>query len=103
MGSVFINEHHNLYGFSMEFGVLAILLGAVALGISAAVASTWNLRRVLYRLQLDVSDLQNRILTENKRKAAEMRWSKPDKLTQEAEALKATVGAPQGKNPWDLF
>lgn len=87
----------------MEFGVLAVLLGSVALGISAAVASTWNLRRVLYRLQLDVSDLQNRLLIENKRKAADARWQKPDKLVAEAQALVAANGPPTQKNPWDLF
>lgn len=87
----------------MDLASFLILLGSVALGISSAVASTWNLRRVLYRLQLDVSDLQNRILTENKRKAAEARWSKPDKLAVEAEALAAAAGGQQQKNPWDLF
>lgn len=87
----------------MEFAAWLIILGALAVGVSGAVASTWGLRRVLYRLQLDVSDLQNRLLIENKRKAAAERWAKPDKLAMEAEALK-TVGAGNvQKNPWDLF
>jgi len=87
----------------MEIAVWLIIGSALAVGISGAVASTWGLRRVLYRLQLDVSDLQNRLLVENKRKAAAERWAKPDKLAMEAEALK-TVGAGNvQKNPWDLF
>ncbi len=87
----------------MEFAAWLIILVSLAVGISGAVASTWGLRRVLYRLQLDVSDLQNRLLIENKRKAAAERWAKPDKLAMEAEALK-TVGAGNvQKNPWDLF
>ncbi|HQI28879.1 MAG TPA: hypothetical protein PLT20_12410 [Sedimentisphaerales bacterium] len=87
----------------MELATFLILLGALAVGISGSVASTWGLRREVYRLKLDVVDIQNRILTENKRKAAEARWQKPDKLAVEAEALAAAAGGQQSKNPWDLF
>lgn len=87
----------------MELATFLILLGALAVGISGSVASTWGLRREVYRLKLDVVDIQNRILTENKRKAAEARWQKPDKLAVEAEALAAAAGGQQGKNPWDIF
>lgn len=87
----------------MELATFLILLGALAVGISGSVASTWGLRREVYRLKLDVVDIQNRILTENKRKAAEARWQKPDKLSVEAEALAAAAGGQQSKNPWDLF
>ena len=87
----------------MELATFLILLGALAVGISGSVASTWGLRREVYRLKLDVVDIQNRILTENKRKAAEARWQKPDKLAVEVEALAAASGGQQSKNPWDLF
>lgn len=87
----------------MEFAAWLIILVALAVGVSGAVASTWGLRRVLYRLQLDVSDLQNRLLIENKRKAAAERWAKPDKLAMEAEALKTVAAGNVQKNPWDIF
>lgn len=87
----------------MELASFLLLLGAAAVGVAGSVASTWGLRREVYRLKLDVVDLQNRILTENKRKAAEARWAKPDKLAVEAEALAAAAGGQQQKNPWDLF
>lgn len=87
----------------MELATFLVLLAAVAVGVGGSVASTWGLRREVYRLKLDVVDLQNRILTENKRKAAEARWAKPDKLAAEAEALVAAAGQQPQKNPWDLF
>jgi len=87
----------------MEIASWLLILLALAVGVSGSVASTWGLRRVLYRLQLDVSDLQNRLLIENKRKAAAERWAKPDKLALEAEALKTVGAGPVQKNPWDLF
>jgi len=87
----------------MELATLLIILGCAAVGVAGSVASTWGLRRGLYRLQLEVVDLQNRLLTENKRKAAEIRWAKPDKLAAEAEALKGVGVGAAPKNPWDLF
>lgn len=88
----------------MEFALWLIIGGCLSVGIAGSVASTWGLRRDLYRLKLDVVDIQNRILTENKRKAVDVRWSK-DKLQAEADKLKEASGQPvmTGKNPWDLF
>ncbi len=75
----------------MEWSNLAIL-SAIACILAASFAggllTVWSVSRRAYRLELRVGDLEDRLLTVNKRNAAAARWEKPDKLMAEAEALK---------------
>lgn len=79
----------------MDWSNLA-LLGAIACILAASVAgglaTTWSLHRRTYRLELRVSDLEERHLVMTKRQAAAVRWEKPDKLALEAEALAKMSG-----------
>lgn len=87
---MFKNEHHNLLGLPVEwtsFGLLAAIACILAASVAGGLATTWSLHRRAYRLELRVTDLEERHLTMTKRQAAAVRWEKPDKLALEAEAL----------------
>lgn len=87
----------------MDWSILALLTTiACILGASVAggMLSSWSVHRRALRLEYRVADLEDRILTVNKKNAAAARWEKPDKLLMEVEALKGAVtGKPQREDP----
>lgn len=87
----------------MEFALWAVILISLAAGVCGALLNSWGLRRKVYRLELDVADLQNKLLTTVKQNAAGARWDKK-KLLEEAQELLKPMAAAQThpKNPWDF-
>lgn len=79
----------------MDWSTLAILSVTaciLAASVAGGLATTWSLHRRSLRLEYRVGDLEERMVTHQKRKAAEARWEKPDKLALEAQALQAMAG-----------
>lgn len=73
-------------------GILTAIACILAASVAGGLITTWSVHRRAYRLELRVGDLEERLLTVNKRNAANARWEKPDKLLAEAEALKNSAG-----------
>jgi len=84
------NEHHNLLGVPVDWS-LAVTLSILACILGAAVAGgtlvSWKVHRRALSLEYRVGDLEERLVTHQKRNAAQARWEKPDKLALEAQAL----------------
>lgn len=71
-----------------SLAVLSTIACILAASVAGGILTSWSVHRRAYRLELRVGDLEERILTMQKRSAAASRWEKPDKLMMEAEALK---------------
>lgn len=65
--------------------ILACILGA---SVAGGTLVAWRVARRALSLEYRVGDLEERLVTHQKRQAANARWEKPDKLLAEAEALK---------------
>lgn len=79
--------------------MLACILGA---SVAGGTLVSWKLHRRALSLEYRVGDVEERLVTHQKRNAAQARWEKPDKLLAEVEALKSTVGrtAHREDPPW---
>jgi hypothetical protein len=75
-----------------QIALLSVIACILAASVAGGLVTTWSLHRRAYRLELRVTDLEERHLTMTKRQAAAVRWEKPDKLLAEAEALKNAAG-----------
>lgn len=71
---------------------LSVIACILAASVAGGLATTWSLHRRSLRLEYRVGDLEERLVTHQKRSAAQARWEKPDKLALEAEALKNLAG-----------
>lgn len=85
----------------MEYGVLLLILAAVACGVTSAVITTWSLRSRVYSLEDRVAIIEGTVTREVKIRAATDRWVKPNR-TEEAitAALAIPVAPPAHKNWW---
>jgi len=84
----------------MEFAYILLIVGAVAVGVTSAVARTWSLHSRTYTLEDRVSVLEGIQSREVKIRAAETRWKKP---SAEEAAITAALAAPppvKSKLPW---
>jgi hypothetical protein len=88
------------------FPVIFLLISCSGIvGYMAASAAIWGLKRSHYRLECDVTDLQNSLLIEIKRRAgaASQKAKKDDEelAAKILEAANGTKAAP--KNWWDQY
>ena len=89
-----------------SFPVIFLLFsGAGVAGWLAATAAIWGLKRSHYRLECDVTDLQNSLLIEIKRRAgAASQKAKKDDDELAAKILEAANGTKSTpKNWWDQY
>lgn len=88
------------------FPVIFLLTSCAGVaGWLAATAAIWGLKRSHYRLECDVTDLQNSLLVEIKRRAgAAGQKAKKDDEELAAKILEAANGAkPTPQNWWDQY
>jgi len=83
------------------FAVLFLLFsGAGGVGYLAALAAIWSLKRMHYRLECDIADLQNSVLIEIKKRAGS-ESAKTRKQDQELLAqLQNGQPKPTRQEPW---
>lgn len=82
----------------MEYAILLTILGAMAVGVTSAVVTTWRLRVTLLELSDRVNVLEGITNREVKVRAAAARWAKPDKDVELLQAM--TQQAPVHKKNW---
>ena len=75
-----------------NLAILSIIACILAAAVAGGLVTTWSLHRRAYRLELRVSDLEERHLVMTKRQASAARWEKPDKLALEAQAIANLAG-----------
>jgi hypothetical protein len=82
-----------------SLSVLACILGA---SVAGGTIVSWKVHRRALSLEYRVGDLEERLVTHQKRNAAQARWEKPDKMLAEVEALKSvgTRRMPPDDPPW---
>lgn len=83
----------------MDYVVLLIVTGCVAVGVTAAVVRTWNLHARLYSLEDRINTLEGIQTREVKIRAAQERWSRQPK-EDALFAQIATATAEPKKGPW---
>ncbi len=81
----------------MEYAILLVILACAAVGVTAAVVTTWRLRVTLLELSDRVNVLEGITNREVKVRAATERWKKPDK---DAELLNALQAPPARRQNW---
>jgi len=85
----------------MELGLLAVIALVLGGGVAGGLLTTWSLYRRTLRLEDIVNQLQDIVTRQDKRKAAEVRWTKADlQAAQLAEAIKRAPTQQQPENPW---
>lgn len=86
----------------MEYALLLTILGAVAVGTTSAVVTTWRLRVTLLELSDRVNVLEGITNREVKVRAAAERWKKPDKDLELLQAMAQQVPGTK-KNWWEVL
>jgi|RhiMethySRZTD1v2_1073278.scaffolds.fasta_scaffold158341_3 hypothetical protein len=87
-----------------DYSILALFvlgsLGVIA-GYASGYVANWGLRRRLYSLELDIATLENKLLSEVKRRAGteSVKARKADQDLLEA-ALTAKTVRPEAPQPW---
>lgn len=84
----------------MEYAVLLTIVGAVAVGVVAAVARTWSLHSRLYSLEDRLAVLESVQQREVKIRASAERWNKPKAEDLAIAAALQAQPAPAQKLPW---
>jgi len=85
----------------MELGLLALIALVLGGGVAGGLLTTWSLYRRTLRLEDIVNQLQDIVTRQDKRKAAEVRWTKADlQAAQLAEAIKRSPEPSNAGNPW---
>lgn len=84
----------------VEYAVLLLIAAVIAVGVVAAVVTTWGLRARLYSLEERMELVEGGLLRETKARAGAERWKKPDK---DAAILAELQTAPaKRRNWWEL-
>lgn len=74
--------------FSAQLMDLALqILGSILGGMTIALGATWRIRRRLYQVELDLADLQARLLQRYKKEAARARWDEEGAMDAALEAV----------------
>jgi len=85
----------------MDIALLVVIACVLGGGVAGGLVTTWSLYRRTLRLEDLVNTLQDIVTRQDKRKAAEVRWTKADlQAAQLAEAMKHSADKPQPGNPW---
>jgi hypothetical protein len=84
----------------MDFVYILVLVAAVAVGVTSAVARTWALHSRTYSLEDRVGILEGIQQREVKIRAAETRWRKPSADEAAIAAAIANPPEPKSKVPW---
>jgi len=85
----------------MEYAFLLLITAAVAVGVVSAVVRTWSLHSRTYSLEDRVAVLEGTMTREVKSRAAQARWTKPDKDEALMEQLLAAKTPAARQNWWD--
>jgi len=72
----------------------------VAGGALVSFLFTWNLRRNLYHMNVDVADLQERHLRSVRKAAANERWKVDDELDEKIVGALSSTSQPKGWKKW---
>lgn len=84
----------------MDYAILLLVVGCIAVGVAAAVVRTWSLHARTYSLEDRVACLEGVTTREVKIRAAQARYAKPDKDAELLAALQPKETVPATRYNW---
>lgn len=85
----------------MEYAVLLLIVGAVAVGVVSAIVTTWSLRARVFSLEDRLAIVEGVLQREVKVRAATERWKRKSPAEEAAELLvNQPNAAPTRKHNW---
>lgn len=83
----------------MDYALVLVIVGCVAVGVTGAVIKTWSLHSRVYSLEDRVGILEGTLTREVKTRAAQERWKRPDKAEADLSALSAMAKSSAPPSP----
>lgn len=82
----------------MDVALIVVIAGVIAGGVLGGVLRAWNISNRLHSAEVALATLQGQVVRITKQGAAAERWSKKDRVAEDAKELLAAVGpAANGK------